>query len=178
MAHGASLKGRLISEFKLFWLISLYLWIFFGAFTIYRRLIVAEVGGAYLHYGIALVQALVIAKVVLVGKAFGFTKRFDHRPLIVPVLFKSSLFGLFVLLFGVLERVVESLFRGQGIGGAVLEIRALGANEVGARVLMLVVAFVPFFAFSELGRAIGPDKLAAMFFSKRNSDSDSRPPTS
>jgi hypothetical protein len=178
MEHGATLKERLISEFKLFWLIALYLSIFFSAFTVYRRLIVAEVGSAYLHYGIALVQALVIAKVVLIGKALGFTKRFDHLPLIVPVLYKSALFGLFVLLFGVLERVVEALFHGEGIGGAVVAIRALGVDEIGARILMLVVAFVPFFAFSELGRAIGTEKLAAMFFSKRDSEHQVHPPTS
>ena len=32
---------------------------------------------------------------------------------------------------------------------------------------MLFVAFVPFFAFGEIGRVLGAHKLAAMFFSKR-----------
>jgi len=35
-------------------------------------------------------------------------------------------------------------------------------------VLMLVAAFVPFFAFAEIGRVLGAQKLAAMFFSKRS----------
>jgi hypothetical protein len=32
---------------------------------------------------------------------------------------------------------------------------------------MLVVAFVPFFAFAEIGRVLGPARLGAMFFSKK-----------
>ena len=45
-------------------------------------------------------------------------------------------------------------------------VAAVGADELTARALMLIVAFVPFFAFCELGRVIGMSKLAAMFFSK------------
>ena len=57
----------------------------------------AETGSLYLHYGIALIEALVIAKVVLIGKLFGFTRRFDDRALIVPVVYKSVRFGLLVM---------------------------------------------------------------------------------
>jgi hypothetical protein len=32
---------------------------------------------------------------------------------------------------------------------------------------MLIVAFIPFFAFWEIGRVLGAQKLAAMFFAKR-----------
>ena len=32
---------------------------------------------------------------------------------------------------------------------------------------MLIVAFVPFFAFWEIGRVLGLQRLAAMFFAKR-----------
>lgn len=161
------LKERVIEEFKVFWIIALYLWVFLGSFTIYRRLVIAETGTAYLHYGIALIEALVIAKVILIGKMFGFSRRFEDKPLIVPVLYKSMLFAILVLLFGVVEHLVEGWFHKQGPVGGLREIASLGGYELGARVLMLVVAFVPFFAFGEIGRALGTQKLAAMFFSKR-----------
>ncbi len=67
-------------------MIVLYLWIFLGSFTVYRRLVIAEAGGAYLNYGFALIEAMIIAKVILIGKIFAFTRRFDDRPLIVPIL--------------------------------------------------------------------------------------------
>src|SRR5215471_10701585 len=106
----ASLKERAIEEFRLFWIVALYLWVFLGSFTIYRRLIVAETGVVYLHYGIALIEALIIAKVILIGKMFGFSRRFEDQPLIVPVLYKSILFGMLVLLFGIVEHLVEGWF--------------------------------------------------------------------
>ena len=96
-----SLKERAIEELKVFWLITLYLAVFLGAFTVYRRLILKEFGVAYLHYGFALIEALIIAKVILVGQALGLGRRFEGKPLIVSVIYKSVLFGLFVALFGV-----------------------------------------------------------------------------
>jgi hypothetical protein len=161
----ATFKDRLLEEFKAFWVIVFYLWFFLGSFVIYRRLVAAEIGGGYLHYGFAFVQALIIAKVVLVGRMFAFTHRFDDRPLIVPVLYKSVLFGLLVVAFAVIEKVVEGWVHGEGLLGGLRTFRDTGAYEVAARVVMLIVAFVPFFAFGELGRVLGTRKLAAMFFS-------------
>ena len=174
----ASLKERAREEFRLFWIITLYLWLFLASFTIYRRLIIAETGAAYLHYGIALIEALVIAKVILIGKMFGFSRRFEDEPLIVPVLYKTFLFGILVLLFGVVEKLVEGWIHKQGFLGGLHKIGDIGADEIGARVLMLVVAFVPFFAFAEIGRVLGPQKLAAMFFSKREAPGKAERPAS
>lgn len=172
------LKERAIEELKVFWITAFYLWLFFGSFTVYRRLIVAELGGAYLHHGIAVIEALIIAKVVIVGRMFGLSRRFEDKPLIVPVLYKSILFGIFVMLFGVVEHVIEGWIHRQGLLGGLREIGELGTDEIWARALMLIVAFVPFFAFCELGRVLGMHKLGASFFSKRAALGDvQRPPS-
>ena len=163
-----SLKERALEELKVFWLIALYLWLFLGCFTVYRRLILAETGVAYVHYGIALVEAMVIAKVVLIGRMFGFTRRFDHMPLAVPVVYKSVVFALLVMLFGVVEHLVTGWVHKQGLLAGLQEIAETGTYEIGARALMLTVAFVPFFAFTELGRVLGPKRLTAMFFAGRD----------
>lgn len=165
-ARVAELKERAIEELKLFWIIAFYLWVFLGSFLVYRRLIVAETGVTYLHYGMALIQALIVAKVILIGRMFGFTRRFEDKPLIVPVLYKSFLFGLLVMLFGVAEHLVEGWVHKEGLLGGLHDISDIGVHEIGARMLMLTVAFVPFFAFAELGRVLGTQKLSAMFFSK------------
>ena len=165
-AHQRTLKERVLEELKTYWIITLYLWLFLGLFTVYRRLILAETGTAYLHYGLALVEAMIIAKVVLLGRMFGFSRRFEDRALIVPVAYKSLLFGLLVLLFGVLEHLVGGWLHHQGLLGGLREIAELGAYELAARTLMMMIAFVPFFAFAELGRVLGMPKLAALFFAK------------
>jgi hypothetical protein len=166
-AKHAGVKERVREEFRNFWIITLYLAVFFGSFTVYRRLILAEFGVSYLHYGFALVEALIIAKVILIGDAFGLGRRFEDRPLIYSVVFKSVLFGLFVMLFGVLEHVIEGLFHKKGASDILHGMMEIGIYELLARVVMLIIAFVPFFAFWELRRVLGPRKLSALFFSRR-----------
>jgi len=162
-----SAKERALEELKAYWIITLYLALFLGALTVYRRLILAEFGVTYLNYGFALIEALIIAKVILIGKAFGLGRRFDDAPLVVSTLYKSALFGVFVLLFGILEHVVEGLYHNKDWAAILHGLTELGMYELLARVLMLIIAFIPFFAFWEIGRVLGPRKLSALFFSGR-----------
>ena len=161
------LKERAKEELRAFLILTLYLWVFLGSFTIYRRLLMAERGAIpYLHYGISLIEALIIAKVILIADLFKFTRRFQDRQLIVPVLYKSVLFFLLILVFGVLEHLVEGWVRGEGALGGLRAIKAIGADELEARVLVLIVALIPLFAFTEIARVLGPGSLSRMFFSK------------
>lgn len=166
-----TLKERALDELKAFWIIALYLAVFLGAFTVYRRLVLAELGLTYLNYGFALIQALIIAKVILIGRIFGLGRRFEGGRLIVSVIYKSVVFGVLVLLFGLLEHVVEGLYHKQGWAGILHGLAELDLYEFTARVLMLIVAFVPFFAFWELGRVLGFRRLSALFFSKQGANS-------
>lgn len=163
-AHPGSFKQRALEELKLYWVITLYLWLFLGCFMIYRWLVMAESGVTTLHVGFALIEAMVIAKVILIGRLFAFSRRFDDGPLALAVAYKCVLFALLVALFTVIEHLVVGWFHHQGLWGGLREFAQVGAYEVGARTLMLTVAFVPFFAFWEMGRVLGIPKLAAMFF--------------
>jgi len=167
-ATHTSLKEKAIEELKVFWLITLYLAVFLGSFTVYRRLILKEFGVTYLHYGFALIEALIIAKVILIGQAFGLARRFERGPLILSVIYKSVLFGLFVALFSILEHVVEGLFHREDFAAILRHLTDIGIYEILARVIMMIVAFIPFFAFWEIGRVFGPNKLFALFFSRRS----------
>lgn len=174
----ASLKEKAIEELKVYWIIVLYLAVFLGALTTYRRLILGELGLVYVHYGVAIIEAMIIAKVILIGRAFGFSRWFEDRALIVPVLFKSVLFAVLVLLFGVVEHLIEGWLHGQGFAAIPERAAQLGFDEIAARVLMIVLAFVPLFAIWELGRVIGMRRLAAMFLSGPKAAHANEPPTS
>jgi hypothetical protein len=168
-ARRAALKEKAVEELKVFWIITLYLALLFGAFMVYRRLILAEFGVPYLHYGFAIIEALIIAKVIMIGDAFKLGRRFEDRPLVFSVAYKSALFAVFVMLFGVLEHVIEGLFHKQDANAILHGMIEIGMYELLARVVMLFMAFIPFFAFWELGRVLGPHKLSALFFSGRAS---------
>ena len=171
--HPGTLKERALEELRAFWLIALYLWIFLGAFTTYRVLVLAETGVWYVHYGVALVEALIIAKVVLIGRMFSFSRRYEDRALYVSVAYKSVLFGLLAVLFGVIEHLIEGWVHHKGLFGGLEDMLSVGGYELAARVLMLMVAFVPFFAFWELGRVLGMKRLANIFFAKPGAESTS-----
>ena len=162
----ASLKEKAKEELKEFWLIFLYLFIFFGAFTFYRRMVLAEFGVTYLHYGTALVEALVIAKVVLIGRAIGLDKRISRGPMIFAIIAKAFAFALLSILFGVLEHVVDGLIHKKDWAGILQDVVSVGAHELFARLVMLFVSFLPFFAFWEIGNYVGPHKLISLFFAK------------
>src|SRR5579871_422380 len=100
------LKEKLVHEGKEMLVIFVYLALFFCTFVTYRRLLLREVGISYFHYGFAVLKALIMAKVILLGQMVRFTRMFDDRPLIVPTLYKVVLFTLFYAAFDVLEHVI------------------------------------------------------------------------
>jgi len=165
--ESAGWKQRIKHELLVYWANVVYLAIFFGVFTWYRRLILAEYRITYLHYGWAVIEALILAKVILVGDALRLGRGFEGKPLILRVLDKAVVFSLFVGLFAVLEHVIEGLMHGKGFAEGIHKILAEGKDELLARCLLTFFAFIPFFAFKELGRAMGNGKLRELFFSRR-----------
>jgi len=159
----ADLKERALEEFKLYWICVAYLFISLGSFILYRRLILADAGVQYLNYGIAAIESMIIAKVILIGRAMNIGTRFESRPLVLSVAYKTLTFGLVVLAFGILERIVTGLFHHKTWQEIVETFVSLGIYELMARVLMMMIAFIPMFAFWELGRVVGGDKLRLYF---------------
>ena len=162
----SGVKEKLIHEVKEMLVIFLYLALFFSAFTTYRLLVMKEMGISYFHYGFALIKALVLAKVILLGQYARVVKIFNDRPLIVPTLYKVILFSLFALAFEVLERVIGGFFHGKDLLASLQEIMSAGWDELLARTLVLLVAFVPFFAFGEIARVLGEGSLSELFLHK------------
>lgn len=165
-------KERAIEELRVFWIITFYLFLLIGTFMIYRRLLLAEFGLTYLNYGFALIEALIIAKVIVIGNALKLGKRFEDHMLIVSVIYKSVFYGGLVFLLGVVEHVVNGLIHKKDFASILQSMDEHGIYELLARTLMMFGAFIPFFAFWEVGRVIGLKKLSAMFFSRRKPQLD------
>jgi hypothetical protein len=127
-----------------------------------------EMGISYFHYGFALIKALVLAKVILLGQCVRFANVFDERPLIIPTVYKVILFSFFVLAFEVLEHVIGGLLHGKDVTGVFQEMMSVGWNELLARMLVMLVAFVPLFAFTETARVMGEGRLTELFLCKRS----------
>ena len=141
----------------------------FCAFATYRMEILGEFGGKYFAYGAALVNALLLSKIILIGQYLKLGKRYECKPLLYSTFYKSFVFTVLVALFHVLETTVKGLLHGDGMAGAIAELRDLGIGEVLARSLIMFCALIPFFALRETARAVGERRLEDLFLRSRAS---------
>jgi hypothetical protein len=161
-------KQKILHELVNYWIIVLYMAFFFGVFTTYRRLLLAHYQIDYAEYGISVIRALVLAKVVLVAETLRLGRRFEDKPLVVPTLYKTLLFAICMALFSVAEELVRSFIHGEGLAAAVDEVMSQLHLEWLARALVVFFAFIPFFAVREMGRVLGEGVLRKLFFQRRS----------
>jgi hypothetical protein len=120
---------------------------------------------------VAVIEALILAKVIMIGAVLRLGRGLEHKPLIYPTLYKTVVFTLFCVVFTVLEHAIKGLLTGTGFMGGIAEFFGKGGHELLANSLVVFVAFIPFFGVKELGRVLGQDKIQALFFQRRDPDS-------
>ena len=157
-------KQRIRHELFEYWMTVLYLALYFGAFTMYRRLILAEYQISYMNYGMALIEALVLAKVILLGDLLRLGRGLENWPLIIPTLFRAIKFTIWVGVFTILEHTIRGGLRGEGLAGGFGNFISKGKYELLASSLVVFFTFIPFFAFRELNRLLGKGRIWEAFF--------------
>jgi hypothetical protein len=162
-----SWKKKIFHELVEYWINVAYLTLVFAAFTQYRRLVLAAYDITYTNYWVALIEALILAKVIMIGDVLRLGCGLEDKPLIYPTLYKTAVFTLFVGIFTVLENVIKGLWKGTRLTGDIVEFLGTGHNEFLANALVVFVAFIPFFGVKELGRVLGQDKIWTLFFRRR-----------
>ena len=161
-------KKILFHELVEYWINVAYLALVFAAFTQYRRLVLAAYDITYTNYWVALIEALILAKVIMIGDVIRLGRGLEDKPLIYSTLYKTAVFVLFVGVFTVIEHVIRGLLKGTGLTGGFVELLGKGSDELLANSLIVFVAFIPFFGVKELGRVLGEEKIRALFFRRRS----------
>jgi len=159
-----NLKDTAVREFKRFLAMFLYLWVILGLFVLQQSIVLAEHHIDYKSYGFAFLNALVLAKVMLLADNLRLGSQFKDRPLIFPIVIKSLLFATVFVVFHIFEKTIVGLFEGKTFAQS---IPALGGGSVtGALLVGLIisVSLVPFFAFAEIGRVMEKGELAKLIF--------------
>lgn len=150
---------------RLFW-IFVYLWILLGLFALHKSVVLNEPDPFY-HQGFAVINALVLAKVMFIAETFHVADGLKRKPLIYPIVYKSAAFALILISFHVLEEILSGVWHGQSIAKS---INALGTGSLKELVVFGVIMFVvlmPFFALTEIGRDFGKEELFKQFFLHR-----------
>ncbi len=162
------LKQRLKKELLEYLAISAYLCAYFSALLNYKRVVLADVGIHYEQYGYAIVEALVLGKVILIGEALKIGRGYQSRPLIVSALYKSLMVGGFVLSFLVVEHVFRVMVKGESIVHAIEGTFDRPAALV-AHVIFVIRSLVPFFLLREAGRHMGEERLLKLLWHRPGS---------
>jgi hypothetical protein len=169
-----SMKQKVIRELEEVGVIFLYLAFFFCAIATFSMLLLNKFQISYFTYGTALINALVIAKVILIGDFMRLGKKQEAKSLIYLSVYKAFLFSLLVFAFHIMEEVIKHVARGEHIAPVFRETRI---DDLLGRSLIIFCTFIPLFAFIELRRVLGEGQFSGLFFKSREtpkSDVESR----
>ena len=150
-----SLKARLYEELRKLLMIFAYLWLVFFVFLVHEWVVLADNHIGFRFYGLAAINSLVLSKIMLIAEGLRFGERFDDKPLIIPIAYKSVLFSVSLVVAYILEEIALGWFHGKSVAESFPQIG--GGGVVGTLCVagLLCIALVPFFAFREIARAMG-----------------------
>jgi hypothetical protein len=150
---------------------TIFCFIGFNLFLWTKRLFLQEHGVEFSGFFTAIVAALLVGKAVLVTDNLPFMRRFDGAPMIQPILFKSAIYWVCVLIVRLAEEVVHFV----AAGGA---IAAFGDHFVShfslprflSVQIWLMVLFLVYVTIHELNQLFGDGELYRLFFRWRSSE--------
>ncbi len=161
------MKQRVVHEVIEYWVNFVYVAFFLVAFTWYRRLVLAEYHIVYMHYWFPIIEAAVLAKVIIIGDLLRLGRRLDQQPLIIPTLYRTVVFSVWIAVFDIVEATLRGLIRREGVMGGLEELANKDWHEWAAACVVAFAAFIPFFAFKQLELVLGKDRLRGLFWKRR-----------
>ena len=172
MDHKKTLTQKALHEFKEFAFIVLYLWVVLGLFLLYKTMLLNKEHISTLAQGFAIINALVLGKIILIARALRLGSRLDRHPLIYPTLLKSALFSLVLAAFKILESAVVSLYRGEPFRQNLSELGGGTVKGILTLTFLMFVVLIPFVGFTELQRVLGEGALGRIFLGSRSPRSE------
>jgi hypothetical protein len=130
-------------------------------------MILEENGISVWQQTLAIVNALVFGKVILIAQALHLEAGLRKYPRIYIVLGNALMFTIVLMAFHILEEAIKAWFDGRPLatsvavfgGGTLAGFLTLGA--------IFFVVLIPFFGIREVARAIGGQALWDLFFTGR-----------
>jgi len=162
-------------EFKQLAVIVLYLWVIFGIYVLCETVVLAKQHVNFLSHGLALINALALSKALLLGEDLDFANRFKGRPLIYPIVYKALAFAILLVAAHIGESMLIGLWHGESAARSLPLVGGGTLKGFVCVVALMFVSLIPFFAFREIGRVIGEDKLWDMLFKRGTTATALRP---
>ncbi|TSD88420.1 hypothetical protein FFK22_012395 [Mycobacterium sp. KBS0706] len=150
---------------------TLFFLVGFNLIVFTQNLVLSEYLARSINFLVATTAALVVGKAVLVADKMPFLRRFDNAPLILPILFKTFVYWVFVFIARLLEALIHHIVEtGQVVGfGAALAEQFSWHRFLFIQIWILVL-FLIYTTAAELNELFGDGELARILFRHRSSD--------
>lgn len=169
-----SIAQRTAEEAKRYIAFAAYLCIVLGTLILFSLNIYARVDQdvphfpSYHFYALGLINALVLAKFMLVAEmtklgSLSLGRRLQEGPLIYSILCRAFVFAAVLTLAYVLEEILVGGWHGRTLGEVLPEI-AGGPRGLATVAWVMFVALIPYFAYREIDHALGDTRLRSLLF--------------
>ncbi len=150
-----TLKARALTVVRNVTIATVYLWILFALFNLYKTALLRENGIDYWDQGYAFVSAMVFGKVLLIGDALNIGQSLRKRALVWVVFGRSFIFAFLIIFFHGVLNVLRAWYDSEPIVASIVKIG--GGTWLGFYVYAAVVFFmlIPLAAFRELSFVMG-----------------------
>lgn len=162
-----SVKQRVWHELKTYFWVSLYLWLCFGVLFLYESAMLKDQGQSYLHFGVALVKALVIGKFILIGEAIKVGDRGPKGPTLAHrIVWKTFAFLVMLIIFHVLEEIIVGWVHGKGAVESLTEFFSSPWIEILAPTLVMTLVLIPLISTLEISKAMGRERFRGLLLGR------------
>ena len=149
---------------------TIYFFLGFNLVLLTKRLMLEEYLIQFSGFFIASGAALIVGKVVLVVDKMPFLKRYDHAPLIRPILFKTIVYTFFVFVARLIEALIHYLIDSGQLSGFFHHMLAeFSWHHFIAVQLWIFVLFLGYVSGSEINHLLGDGELAKVLFTRPSS---------
>ncbi|WP_114947971.1 hypothetical protein [Microvirga calopogonii] len=159
-------RQKTVSELKRFGIIFFYFWVLLAISSLHKSLILEESGLPY-RQSFAIMNALVLAKILFVAEELKVGERYEREPLIYAMVFKAAVYSVLLAACEILEGLAVGYFRSKTIAESLSDVGGGTSFGILTTTLLLFVALFPFFGFRELCAVIGEPELHRLLFVKR-----------
>jgi len=165
-----TLAHRILHQVIQFILIAVYLFVVFAVLALHEEVVAAKNGIAYHFYGFAIINAMILGKVMLVAEELKLGDRFfrnlffRNSPLVFAIMFRAVVFTLLFFVFDIVEEVLVGVFKGKTVGESFPDIGGGSPRGIFSMIVVITVLLIPFFAYREIGKVIGERELHSLLF--------------
>jgi len=152
-------------EFRAFLLSFLYLYVLLGVFTLHQQITLREHDISFAPHGWALINALVLSKVMILAEKLKLGSRIVPHPLIYPIVIEALILAALFIGMHVLEHVVAGLIAGESAAASVPLIGGGGMFGLVSVAVSMFVALIPFCGFRQISHALGHGRMQRLLFS-------------